>query len=280
MGKLVPGNDGMEAEEVGPWVDEKLTAVKTYVEISSLTRRKFLPPNIGGAAYIDLFCGPGLSKIKDTPRYVDGTAVSAWKASVEKGAPFTAVFIADKDSHRLSLCASRLRELKAPVIELKGAAVAAAEEAKSRAPQHGLNFSFLDPYSLGALDFRILQSLAKLKRIDVLVHLSTMDMARNIDSEAAEERAEFEAFAPKWREHVPAALAQSELRNRLSEYWKMIAERDLQMTVTDATHAVVNSRNRSIYWLRLLTRSGLAEKFWKGALKAMPQQTPDMFGGQ
>jgi len=62
MGKLVPGNDGKEAEEVGPWVEEKLAAVKTYVEITSQTRQKYLPPNIGGAAYIELFCGPGQGK--------------------------------------------------------------------------------------------------------------------------------------------------------------------------------------------------------------------------
>lgn len=277
MGELVPGTDGLAAEKVGPWVEEKLAIARTYVEITHPTRKKYLPPNLGGAAYIDLFCGPGLARIRDTNRFVDGTAVAIWKASVDKGSPFTKIVIADKDEDRRRLCGERLRRLGAPVVEVEGDALSASRGAAAQAPPHGFHIALLDPYSLGALDFRILSALSGLKRIDVLTHLSAMDMTRNIDFEAAEQRNEFDAFAPGWREFIPTDLPQGEIRNRLLQFWERKVENELRFRPTAESYAVVNSVNRTLYWLRLLTRHSLAEKFWKAVLRAMPNATPDMF---
>ena len=277
MGELVPGTDGLAAEEVGPWVEEKLAIARTYAEITHSTRKKFLPPNLGGAAYIDLFCGPGLAKIRNTNQFVDGTAVAIWKVSVKKGSPFTKVFIADKDDDRRRLCGERLRRIGAPVVEIKGDALSASAAVVAQAPPHGFHIALLDPYSLGALDFRILSALSGLKRIDILTHLSAMDMTRNIDSEAAEERNEFDAFAPGWREGIPTDLPLVELRNKLLQFWERKVETELRFRPTAGSYAVVNSVNTTLYWLRLLTRHALAEKFWKAVLRAMPKATLDMF---
>jgi three-Cys-motif partner protein len=106
MGKLVPGSDGLPAEEVGKWVEEKHFFITEYIKLSHGARRQFIGPNDAGAAYIDLFCGPGQAKIKGTEQYVDGAAVVAWNSA--------------KDEARRDHCATRLRTLGAPVVEIRG----------------------------------------------------------------------------------------------------------------------------------------------------------------
>jgi hypothetical protein len=50
-------------ENVGPWATEKLKIVTDYIQASGAARRRYLG---SGAAYIDVFCGPGRSRIRTT----------------------------------------------------------------------------------------------------------------------------------------------------------------------------------------------------------------------
>ena len=278
MGKLVDGTDGIPAEEVGSWVDEKLFIVTEYIKLSSGARRKFIGPGNAGATYIDLFCGPGQAKIRDSTRHVDGAAVAAWKAARDRGSPFTAMYIADKDAECRRYCATRLRALSAPVEEVSGTATEAARAIAATLPAHALHFAFLDPYSLGALSFELLRCLAALRRMDILVLISAMDLFRNIEQQSADDDArEFDDFAPGWREQVPLNLPQSERRAKVMEYWARCVAEQLGLNASSEMHAVKNRVNRLIYWLLLLHRHTLAKKFWNIVLKARPQTTGDLF---
>jgi three-Cys-motif partner protein len=44
----------------------------------------------------------------------------------------------------------------------------------------GLHFAFLDPYNLENLPFSIISRLAKLPRMDMLIHVSIFDLQRNL----------------------------------------------------------------------------------------------------
>lgn len=123
MGKLIDGDDGLPAEEVGVWAKEKHDYLCRYIDISRSTRAKFLGPGKAGATYIDLFCGPGRCKVRDTGEWIDGGVVAAWKKSKEGNAPFSQVFIGDLDAQRRQAAATRLRDLGAPVVEVDGAVV-------------------------------------------------------------------------------------------------------------------------------------------------------------
>lgn len=45
---------------------------------------------------------------------------------------------------------------------------------------YGLHFAFIYLYNLEVLDFRIISTLSTLKKIDLLIHLSAMDLQRNL----------------------------------------------------------------------------------------------------
>jgi three-Cys-motif partner protein len=275
MGKLVDGDDGLPAESVGEWAEEKIFDVTEYVKLSHGARRKFL--GWSGATYIDLFCGPGQSQIRDSRRFVDSAAVAAWKVSKKCGSPFSSVYIADTDEERRGYCATRLRKLGAPVEEMKGTAAEAAQALITRLNTGALHFAFLDPYSLGSLSFKMLRALAAHPSIDILVHISAMDLARNIERQTLDESADFDSFAPGWNKEVPINRPQAERRRLVLEFWAKNVESHLELNTKSAMHPIKNSKNALMYWLLLLYRHDLAGKFWNIVLNARPQRNGELF---
>ncbi|MEN5103815.1 three-Cys-motif partner protein TcmP [Brucella anthropi] len=266
MGELVAGDDGLPAEEVGAWAKEKQDYLCRYIDISRGVRTKYLPPlGKGGATFIDLFCGPGRSVIRETGEWIDGSPVAAWKKSVEGGAPFSKVIIADLDAERLDAATKRLQALGAPVIALHGPATTTAFQAFQRSTVYGLNFAFLDPFSIGALDFRIFKTLSRLKRIDILAHVSKMDMQRNLPgSIASDDEDQFDLFAPGWRDNVNLQQAHPVVRREMFEYWRhLVAQTDI--ATSEDTRLITGRRGQHLYWLLLAARHELAHKFWSTA---------------
>lgn len=157
MGNLIDGDDGLPAEEVGVWAKEKHDLLRRYIDISRAVRRRWIGPTNAGATYIDLFCGPGRARIRKTGEWIDGSCVGAWKKSVEGGAPFSTVYIADADAEKLEYATERLRRLKAPVVRIHGRAVETAKQIATRLHSNGLHFAFIDPFNLGAFDFEVMR---------------------------------------------------------------------------------------------------------------------------
>lgn len=274
MGELIEGDDGLPAEVVRPWAKEKHELLCNYIQISSATRRKYLPPdNQGGAAYVDLFCSTGRCFVEDTGEWIDGSPVAAWKRSVENGTPFTRIIIADADEDRLNACAERLMRLEAPVVAKSGMAKNTAFWARQRTPPHGLNFAFLDPYSLGALDFEIIQTLALIKRMDMLVHVSTMDLQRNQNLYLSSDTSAFDAFAPGWRE-VLSARSMAGTREDLLEHWRELVSKTGIWTSEDV-RLIKGTGGQRLYWLLLAAGHKLAHKFWKSVVPKNGQQSMD-----
>lgn len=266
MGKLIDGDDGLPAEEVGVWAKEKHDYLCRYIDISRGARVKYLGsgPGKAGATFIDLFCGPGRCKVRDTGEWIDGGVVAAWKKSQEGGAPFTQIFIGDLDTQRLEAAATRLRQLGAPVVEIDGAAVSAVQQVIARLNAHGLHFAFLDPFNLEALDFSIINALSKLKRIDMLVHVNQMDLQRNLVSNATAEESAFDTFAPGWRNKVNIVRGQQEIRQSVFQYWRdQVAS--LGVWPSADMKLITGSKNQPLYWLLLAAKHDLAHKFWATA---------------
>lgn len=274
MGELIEGDDGLPAEEVGPWAKEKHELLCRYIDMAKAARKKYLGPGKGGAAFIDLFCGPGRCRVKTTGEWTDGGALAAWKKSVEGGQPFSRVIVADADQVRLDAMVERLRRVGAPVVSSCGPAAQTAHFALQRTPAYGLNFAYLDPYNLEALDFGIFKTLGRVKRLDVLVHLSKMDLQRNLDSNIAATVSAFDAFAPGWRNVINIEQAQGGIRNEVVEHWRDLVEGTGKAASNDV-RLLKGSKGQHLYWLLLVASHDLAHKFWKTA--ANPEKQGNLF---
>ena len=212
MSKLIDESDGLPASEVGEWTKEKHEFLRRYLDMSRTTRKKFLDGRSRSATFIDLFCGPGRSRIRETGEWIDGSAITAWKMSQSGGAPFSEIYIADIDDANRTATEERLKRLGAPVRPIAGSAVQAVTEVTESVNPYGLHFAFVDPFSLGALDFRIIRSLSLLKRIDMLILLSKMDLQRNLWQNLNSEESAFDCFAPGWRTSLDRNHSQQEIR--------------------------------------------------------------------
>jgi len=265
MGELVSGDDGLPVEDcVGDWVDEKHRVLRTYLELHAVGRVGFSNRR---NAYIDAFCGPGRAILQRTDRYVEGSPVVAWKSSLERNAPFAELYIGDSDENRRVACAERLRKLNAPVIEVSGNAAEAGRAIVGRLDPYGLHCAFIDPYSLGELRLDFLRALAGVRRMDILVHLSSLDLFRNFESDYSGEQWEFDKFAPGWRSKIPPGLPRDERRGAVIEYWKTLVDR-MGMAASPEMHSIRNSVNGDVCWLLLIARHELAQRFWRMVLRA------------
>lgn len=249
--------DGLPVMQVGSWSREKSETLSRYVDASRAARRKF-----GYSSYIDLFAGPGRVAERGSGILYDGSAVWAWRTSLQRQAPFSELFIADLCSDYVGACTTRLRSLGARVKHFTGPASHTVDEVLAVLPA-GLHLAFIDPFNIAHLDFSILRKLAQQKTIDILVHFSVMDIQRNIGREFSAESSRLDAVAPGWRNAL--ALDGLPIRHRVSaflDYWEHLVRELTQMRVADAKPIFVNCKQGPLYRLLHLSRHDLAERLW------------------
>ncbi|MGH6877425.1 MAG: three-Cys-motif partner protein TcmP [Rhizomicrobium sp.] len=99
-------DDGLPVAEVGEWSPEKHDRLRRYVDISREVRKKFIRG--AGASYIDLYCGPGRSKIRETGRVIDGSPLVAAAKALESSTAFTRILIGVSDGASVAAASARL----------------------------------------------------------------------------------------------------------------------------------------------------------------------------
>jgi len=253
------GDDGLIVEKVGSWAVDKLKIVTDYVYASGGARSRYTRP---GTAYIDVFCGPGRSLIRDTTDFIDGSPVAAFKRALESPGRFTSINISDADDELLAAAEKRLNAIGAPVRAFAGPASAAMPKIVQSLDPYGLHLAFLDPHNLGTLSFDLFEQLAKLKHIDVIAHVSLSDLQRNADRYTSEAHDQFDRFAPGWREKVGTDMNQEALRRNIIQYW---SNKVTELGLPRARHCelITGGHGQRLYLLILLAKHDLARQLWE-----------------
>lgn len=261
-GKLVDGDDGLPVEDVGVWAKDKHLSLTRYVDISRGVRSRWLDPEGAGATYIDLFCGPGRAKVRSTGEYIDGGCVAAWKVSQRGKTPFSRVIIADADPEKRGYAAERLKRAGAPVTEIDGDAETSVVQVMRGLHPAGLHLAFVDPYNLGSFSFGVMETLARLRHIDILVHICKMDLQRNLGLNVRAQQSAFDRFAPGWRAEVNLHQPQAAIRRDVFDFWKQKVA-GLGIDASTKMELITGTRGQHLYWLALVARHNLAHEFWK-----------------
>lgn len=98
-----PAEDGLPSQGVGAWATTKHERIRLYIEATRAVRAKYLPPTgTGGAAFLDVFAGPGRARVRDQPTTVPGSALIAVEHAQ---APFSRVILCDLDRRTRRRCA-------------------------------------------------------------------------------------------------------------------------------------------------------------------------------
>jgi three-Cys-motif partner protein len=258
--------DGLRRDLVGSWAPEKHLRLQRYVDITRSTRKMFAS---NAPAYVDLFCATGRSKVRGTTEAFDGSPLVA-ALEAQKGTPFGHVHIGDLDQVSLGACESRLVAAGVSGVQTHvGAAVDTARRVVDALNPYGLHLAFLDPYSLDALPFEVVRTLAKLKRMDFIIHISEMDFQRNVIGKG--EHHKLDAFAPGWRTAIDLTQPNHIVKRDLLAYYRTLLSQ-LGYKVSDNIERVTGERNQPLYWLVLASRNELADRFWGQVSNVDPQQ--------
>ena len=122
--------------------------------------------------------------------------------------------------------------------------------------------AYLDPYNLELLAFSIIQELSKLKKVDLAINFSTMDLQRNADLEFDPTRARFDDTAPGWRqERTVLSSSKQNVKLAFFNYWCQLVQ-SLGFEYSKEMPMVTNNQGRGIYRMVFFARHDLPTRIW------------------
>jgi three-Cys-motif partner protein len=124
----------------------------------------------------------------------------------------------------------------------------------------GLHFAFLDPYNLESLPFSIIQKLAKLNRMDMLIHVSIFDLQRNLRRYLSDGKI-LDSFMPGWRNAVDMNRGDQAVRTDLLRHWLGLIK-GLGTTPADGIELVSATGGQRLNWLVFVSAHPLGRKLW------------------
>ncbi len=266
--------DGLPVSCVGAWAEQKQARIRKYVNISRATRRKYTQ-GPGGSSYIDLFCGPGRARVRYTDRLIDGSCLVAARSAIEGGVPFTEAHIGDANKEFVSAATVRLGSLGVTVKAYVGSAQYTVQQIANALGRYALHFALLDPYDLKSLPFSVIEALASLKHMDMLIHVSAMDLQRNLHRYIEGSESALDDFAPAWRNVVNVMNKQSTVRMQVIEHWVNLL-RKANMQVSKGGELVTGTRKQHLYWLIFVAHHSLAMQFWEEIRNISDQKSLDL----
>lgn len=167
-------DDGLPTLSVGEWSRDKHYFLLRYLDAFVTAMRK---KGWSGLHYIDLFCGPGLLKLKDSKELIWGSPMIA---AFCQG--FDSIHLCDEKHEYIDAVRERIAREAAQTTAFYYAGDANVEvrNIASAIPSGSLSVAFLDPFGLH-LHFSTLEVLAK-RRVDLIIFFPDhLDILRNCE---------------------------------------------------------------------------------------------------
>lgn len=268
-------DDGLMALDVGPWVEQKYRYVGMYAELFATGMKNLWPRRV----YLDLFSGPGHSRVRGADRVVLGSPLIA----LSLPDPFDAYVFADENPAAVDALKARVIRIedRPGVSFVPGDANAEVGEIIARIPgdrgERALSFCFLDPYKLN-IHFDTVRQLADGRAIDFLILLALyVDANRNIQSYIRDESPTIDRFLgePGWREQWKAAEKAGEsIVEFLAKAYssRMAGLGYLPMALDQMVKIRSYDKRLPLYYLAFFSRHKTGLKFWREVLKYAKDQ--------
>jgi three-Cys-motif partner protein len=245
-----------------------------YAQLFSTGMKNKWPHRI----YLDLFSGPGYSRVRDTNRVVRGSPMIALSLPDR----FDSYVFADENTESLDALRTRVSRLGLSVVPtyIPGDAnekVGRVLEVISKTPSKStLSFCFLDPYKLN-IHFDTVRRIAEGRAVDFLILLALyVDANRNVAFYVAEGNRTIDLFLgdahwrPRWKaaerggKTIVEFLA-DEYSTRMSQigYLPMSIERMVKIRTRDRL---------PLYYLAFFSKDKTGLKFWDEVRKYATDQ--------
>lgn len=265
----VLGSDGLPVQCVGPWVEDKYYYLERYLNASCEARRKF--SDRGNAVFIDLFTGPGKCIIKDKCKEIDGGVVRVLN---REEAQFNESFLFDISENNIDSLEKRVKS-KFKCCLQHGDSNSLIHSLVSDLVKHRYkryHFVFIDPFGPEELKFITLIELAKLERIDVLIHFPIMAIRRNWKLWIKKENTILDEFlgTEKWRNKISSLPRNKVFDLLINIYRKELLKVGYVFIFDLKSVAIRNKNNAPLYDLILVSKNSLAQKIWNTVVNIGP----------
>src|SRR6266576_1600781 len=268
-------NDGLPTNEIGPWAEEKYQYVGMYAQLFSTGMKNKWAHRI----YLDLFSGPGYSRVRDTNRVVLGSPMIALSLPDR----FDSYVFADENAESLDALRTRVSRLghsDTPTY-IPGDAndkVDRVLEVISKTPSKStLSFCFLDPYKLN-IHFETVRRIAEGRAVDFLILLALyIDANRNVSFYVAEGNRTIDLFLgdANWRQRWKTAelAGDSIVKFLANEYSARMGQIGyLTMTLEDMVKVSTRDKRLPLYYLAFFSKHAKGLEFWDEVRKYATDQ--------
>lgn len=255
-----PGDDGQPVQSVGAWARKKHDRLRGYLSATRKVRANYIPqgPGKGGAAFVDLFAGPGRARVFDCPSIEPGSALIAMQ---HDAAPFSHLIFCDEDPDNAKALRART-ENDSRVTVIEGDCNERIDEIIKLVPTYGLNLAFFDPFGAKTFHWKTLEALAKVRRMDLLMHFPTLAIKRNYGNPSSprfgEEVIDQMLGMTEWRQRVPGASDAVELIEVLLERLATLGYVDMKTR----TLPVRNDQGGLLYHLVFASKHERGAEIW------------------
>ena len=261
----LPIDIGKNGDGVGSWVHErKHRLLATYIDAARAAANS---SKFSNWIYLDPFCGPGRMRTRGESFTRPGGAMVAWRQSQISGAPFDLVFVGDLDETKALACEARLTAAGCNAKAFPGPAVDTVDKMVRAVPPRSLVLVYIDPYNLSLLSYEMIATLARLPKVDFVVHFSTMDWLRNSANARDPEHPRFDDVSPGWRERLNNVSDASLPVALFQDWYAKIRALDFEFS---RALSIYNDSQHEIYKLVFFARHPLPLRLW-GDVSKEPQ---------
>lgn len=263
------GLDNLPVQCVGPWAGDKYYYLERYLNASCEVRRKF--SDNSNAVFIDLFSGPGRCIIKDRGIEIDSGVI---RALTREEAPFNESFLFDISQVNIDTLEKRIGQ-KLNCHIRQGDSNTLVNNLVSNLSKHRYkryHFIFIDPFGPEGLKFKTLIELARLERVDMLIHFPIMAIRRNWKSWIKKENTILDDFlgTKDWRGKIKS-LSEERLFDLLINLYKNELSKIGCVFIFDLRPVTIkNTKNAPLYDLILVSKNPLAQKIWNTVINKSP----------
>ena len=265
-------DDGFPVQCVGSWSHEKHDVLGRYLTASGGPRRRYLPPAPGGAAFVDIFAGPGRARMRTTGTLEDGSPLLALKQPVG----FTQLVLSEIDAENCDALRRRVAGAQVPVSIVEGDCNMRIAQVLSVIPEWGLNVALIDPYSLEGLHFETIAALARFKRMDLVVFFPVGEIKRNLERNRATYTALLDRAlgTDEWQ---PIVKRKGDILQLVEVFRRQLQKRFGYTTAKARTAPIRNDKNVPLYHLVFASKHPLGDKIWESITKRTPAGQGSLF---
>lgn len=283
----VLGEDGLPVQCVGAWVEDKYFFLEAYLNASCEARRKFADKD--NAVFIDLFTGPGKCVIRGEKKEISSGGMRALQRDE---ASFNELFFFDVSKTNTEALLKRV-DNKASCHVICGDSNALVSNLVSSLLQkyYRYHFAFIDPFGPDNLKFNTLKELARLERMDMLIHFPIGAIKRNLPNWKKKTSTILDEFlgTDSWRTKIVGVPGNQIFKILLDVFKGQLKtvgypEEGLKLVSSGKdiyaglpTVSVKNTKDVDLYVLILASKHGLAQKIWTSIIKMNPNGQKTFF---